>query len=305
MGSVTHSLKLTAKARERYWKILKNEWLRDYIVYIYIFSFFGGPSAYFQGQTVQGVRELGFCAYPSYIKLASFAFNLWTIGSSHLGIKIEDWLLQSWLRFFPVSACLFLESQLPTCCFFKHIFVGLPPLYSLDPPKNQTKSTNKIPRKTSQIFCEKPRSFWKTIAPPGSDLSMEVQKRINWSKRCYYTTWLNRKGADGKIGNTWKRYQKTDLSRGNGENISYKKGNNESIETRATWAFVNMGQFNRRQWSSVCWLVNLTLLGHLLMIEINFLYVKGQLYRAYIGISHRGTLVGVHPTIPSIWEFLG
>ena len=25
---------------------------------------------------------------------------------------------------------------------------------------------------------------------------------------------------------------------------------------------------------------------------------KYPLYRAYIGISHRGTLVGVHPTIP-------
>ena len=29
-----------------------------------------------------------------------------------------------------------------------------------------------------------------------------------------------------------------------------------------------------------------------------YLIHKYPLYRAYIGISHRGTLVGVHPTIP-------
>ena len=42
-------------------------------------------------------------------------------------------------------------------------------------------------------------------------------------------------------------------------------------------------------------------IGYLLCSTLGFLGIFTHtypLYRAYIGISHRGTLVGVHPTIP-------
>lgn len=98
----------------------------------------------------------------------------------------------------------------PNCqrVVFEHIFFGLPH-ESLDhqlptsektlaqiPPTHKTKSlprtssVHDLSRSTRPLLTS--RSFWKTIAPRDFDRSMEIQKWINWSKRCYYTTWLSR-----------------------------------------------------------------------------------------------------------------
>ena len=44
-------------------------------------------------------------------------------------------------------------------------------------------------------------------------------------------------------------------------------------------------------WYLLC---SLGILGDNLPINTHYIYI----YRPYIGISHRGTLVGVHPTMP-------
>ena len=55
-------------------------------------------------------------------------------------------------------------------------------------------------------------------------------------------------------------------------------------------------------WFKGQWGVPLTVYpGYLLCSTLGFLGIithKYPVYRAYIGISHKGTLVGVHPTIP-------